>query len=222
MRVTNCHLLSLSLALLCAISAQAQPIVNSSQYQTCTELARTDPSKALLMADDWSRKENTASAHHCRAISLFALKRYSDAGEALERLSFMITQSNLMLWSNVLRQSAKAWELDGDKARAIVVLTKAILPTAEEGLENPTFGRLAAELLLARSELYQKAGRTLYAIQDLDQGLMLSPTHHKLLLARASLFVQQKETTLAKQDLEMVLQQQPDNPEAQMMLSRIR
>lgn len=195
---------------------------NSKQYKECTALTRSDAKAALSMAEQWVRKENTASASHCRAIALFALKRYQQAGDALDRLSVQIGQDNLMLWANVLRQSSKAWELADEKAKSIIAITKAIGPTSSAGIDNPAIGRLASELLRERSRLYTKGGRHLYAVQDLDQALMLNPSDEKLLLARAKVFITLKESDMARQDLKLVLHKQPSNAEALGLMARVK
>ena len=195
---------------------------NSKQYKDCTALTRSDAKAALSLAESWVRKENSASANHCRAVALFALKRYQQAGDALDRLSGQIGKDNLMLWANVLKQSSKAWELADEKAKAIVSITKAIGPTSEAGISNPSFGRLASELLLDRSRLYTRGGRHLYAVQDLDQALMLNPSDEKLLLARAKLFIALKESDMARQDLKLVLHKQPSNAEALGLMASVK
>ncbi|MCI5049969.1 MAG: hypothetical protein MRY32_06520 [Rickettsiales bacterium] len=187
---------------------------NSQEYKSCTALTRSDPSAALKMADSWSRKSNMASAYHCRAIALFALKRYSDAGQALDQLSTRIGENNLMLWANVLRQSAKAWKLSDNNAKAIIALTKAIHPVSNDGFDNPATARLATELLLERSGLYSEGGRELFALQDLDQALTMTPNHEKALLERAKLLLKMGEIGMAKDDANRILQRSPKNKEA--------
>lgn len=202
--------------------AYAQAMSNSQEYKSCTALTRADPSKALIMADEWSRTSNAASAFHCRAIALFALKRYTDAGKALNRLSDRVGSSNLMLWANVLRQSARAWELGGDKAQALIALTKAIQPISQEAHNNANMARLASELLSERSRIYAESGRNLFAIQDLDQAVALYSDDEKLLLARAKLFIEMHDHALAEKDLKIVMIKQPNNAVASRLLKALR
>ena len=206
---------------LCAAGAGALWLLSSSawaaapeDYQSCTELARTRPSDALKMADRWIQEANAPSAYHCRAISLFALKRYGDAGSSLEQLGQMLQADNPMIWSNVMRQAAKSWELSGDKARALITLTKAIHLAAEEGLHNTAMARIASDLLFDRSKIYAAGGRDLYAIQDLDQAISLSPDNEPLLLWRAEILFRQQEPSLALSDLNKVLSKKPNHAPA--------
>lgn len=197
-------------------------VAKESLYQSCTKNVKTNPSEALRIADQWIQEQNHPSAFHCRALALFALKRYPEAAKALELLSQRVTQKNLILWGNVLRQAAKSWELAEDKAKAIVVLTKGIQQTANLGLNQPIVGQLSAELLLDRSQLYASGGRELFAIQDLDQALSLAPDNPKLLFARAELFARQKEKTLAKRDLDALANINPNYPGAAQLKKALR
>lgn len=198
---------------LCAWSAAALA-QEADQYTTCTELARVRPAESLKMADRWLQEANVASALHCRAISLFALKRYGDAGQALENLGQMIAQTDPMIWSNVMRQAAKAWELSGDKARALVTLTKAIGLAADAGLSDASMAHIAADLLYDRSRLYALGSRDLYAIQDLDQALTLNPGNDQLLMARAEVLMRQGEKSLALNDVNKILDKKPNHAPA--------
>mgnify|MGYP003386459543 CR=1 FL=1 len=211
MRHTIFHLLATISALFCA---DAYAAMDSHEYKECAALTRTDPAKALQVANEWSHRENAAPAFHCRAIALFALKRYPEAAKELGELSTRIGQSNITLWANVLRQSAKASELSGDNAQAVVSLTSAIGPVSAEGLKDQAVARIASELLLERSRLYNISGRQMFAVQDLDQALELSPDNVSIMLARARLFIEMKQDKLADRDIEQALQIQPGNPEA--------
>lgn len=205
-----------------AFAVQASvPEKSAEEYQRCTSLSVSDPTASLKMAEQWIQKDNTPSAYHCRAISLFALKRYSLAAAALEDLSSKLTKSNLTLWSNVLRQAAKSWELAGESAKAITVLTTAIRTTADAALEQPATARMAADLLIDRGALYTAGGRDLDAVQDFDQGLSLVPDHSDLLLARAKLFMKLQENTLARRDLNALLKAQPGHATAGMLLNQL-
>lgn len=211
------------LVLLCAApSAWAiTPEKSAENYQRCTTLSASSPTKALAMAEKWIQTDNTPSAYHCRAISLFALKRYSLAAAALEDLGTKLTDNNPSLLSNVLRQAAKSWELAGEAAKAITVLTGAIRATSDIALDQPAMARVCAELLMDRGMLYLAGGRDLYAVQDFDQGLSLAPDHPALLLARAKLFIKLQDNTLARRDLNALLKAQPGHATAGALLGQL-
>lgn len=211
---------AMSLVLFAAYQTAA--LTQDAQYQECTALARSNPEQAKKTAEEWARIDNTPSAHHCLAISLFALKQYAQAADALEKLSERITRKNLSLWANVLLQAARAWELHGDKARAIIVLTEAIKETATHGFTRPPIGQMAAGLLIERSRIHAEGGRDLYAIQDLDQALSLSADNEQALLRRAELFIHREAHEMAQADLHRLLQLHPAHPQATALLKKIR
>lgn len=221
MHPTIHHLRRLCFALLLCLPCAHVLAAADDQYTTCTELARVRPAESLKMADRWIQESNVASAHHCRAISLFALKRFGDAGQSLETLGQMIVNDNPMIWSNVMRQAAKSWELSGDKARALVTLTKAIALAADEGLHDAAMARIASDLLYDRSKLYAAGGRDLYAIQDLDQAISLSPANDVLLMSRAEILFRQHEGTLAMSDVNKILAKKPNHAPALELKSKI-
>lgn len=187
-------------------------------YRECSQLVKTDPQAALEMADGWIQSDNHPTAYHCRALALYALSRYNEAARALETLSFIIGDSNPVLWGNVMRQAARAWQRDDDKAKAIVVLTKGISHYMDRAFDDEVIARMVSGLLQERSDLYHKAGRELMALQDLDQAISLTPDDDKLLIKRAELFIEQGEAALAKRDLAKVLIASPTNARAHKLL----
>lgn len=218
MRCSIFHLTALAVVFFCT---QAVAAANNPEYKGCAGLTRTNPAKALKTAEEWIQREPVPPAYHCRAIALFALKRYPDAAKELQELSTRIGQANLTLWANVLRQSAKASELNNDTAQAIISLTAAIEPVAAEGLKDQAVARLGSELLAERSKLYTQSNRPMLAIQDLDQALELSPDNVSIMLARSRLFIDMKQDRLASQDVEHALQIQPGNSDALKIRSQI-
>lgn len=208
----------LVLAFLPATLAMAQ----NSPYSGCSKLVQKNPQAALRMAEEWLQKTPDPSAHHCRAMALFSLKRYEQAAGALQMLEQALRTGNPILWGNVVRQQARSWVLAGDKARAIVTLSQSVHRIADKALEDPKLGRLCAELLLQRSQLYTSVKRDLLALQDLDQALSLSPKNPQLLMQRATLFLQQNEPALARSDLDTLETLHPNYPGAMALRSQLR
>jgi tetratricopeptide (TPR) repeat protein len=214
--------LLISLVTTGSLAATEKTIATTSKtYQDCTAMARTDPERARQFAASWVQRENSASAQHCHAIALFALKRYKDAALALERLSIMVTEKNPALWLNILRQSSRAWSLSQDNTRAITVLGKAIGKTAYPALSDPPLARMVSDLLGDRSRIYIETGQDLLALQDLDQALSLTPGHESVLLMRSAIFINRNEHDMAMRDLNIILSSRPGQPEALAMMKRI-
>jgi len=192
------------------------------KYERCTSLTRTKPSLAYKMANEWLRKENTASAYHCRALSLFALKRYAEAGKELDQLSTQLGKDNLPLWASVLQQSSKAWMLAGDKERAITSLSDALDKLAAENDGSRESSDIATDMLIERSELYAATNEKLLALQDLDHAVSLSPQKLSAWLARGSLLHKMGQSALAAEDVARVLKAEPRNSKAQKLAAAIK
>ena len=77
-------LLPLLATSLLAQTAQAETgIVQSPAYKQCIGYANSNPAQALAKSDEWLTVDNGIAAHHCRAMALYGLKRYAEAGDAL-------------------------------------------------------------------------------------------------------------------------------------------
>lgn len=199
----------------------ARAAATDERYSACTDLARTKPEASLKLADRWLQEAPSPSAYHCRAISLFALKRYQEAGRTLEQLATKIGPQSAMIWANVMRQTAKAWQLAGDKAKALISLTQAIQALTQQSPQNTVNNRILADLLNDRSRLYASGGHELYAIQDLDYALTVAPQQDDLLLARSELLLRQGALHQAMADVNAVLLHNPNHVPAQELKTRI-
>ena len=210
-------LLTLFLALI-AGNAHALP---TDGYQNCAILSKTAPEKALAMADAWLREDRALEALHCRALSLFTLKRYTEAAKALEEVFTETPPEEIVLSVNLLRQAARAHALAKDPstanqrfARAIGILQAVRKPT-------PLTHRLLAETLLERGELLHKLGDKLAALQDMDFAVSLELLGERALIVRAGLLTDMKQYDLALKDAEAALRLAPQNIEARRMLKKI-
>ena len=57
------------------------------KYQTCTDLARTNPLRALETAQAWQDDAGGVAAGHCAAIALIELDQPRQAAQRLEELA---------------------------------------------------------------------------------------------------------------------------------------
>ena len=187
-------------------------------YAECAQLANQNPSEALKEASSWLIKTNSVSAQHCKAIALFALKRYDDSAAELAKLERRIYAKDKILWGNVMHQMAKAWRLSGMPANASNSLDKAISRLSDN--EDTSSLLLTRQLLEERSDL-NKSAHPLLALQDLDHALSIAPQDIGLRLKRGVLLVQLKEFELARQDLQLVLSRQPNNSDAKQAMAQI-
>lgn len=175
------------------------------EYAACMAYARENPERALEAAHRWIEEGGEGPAQHCEAIALLGALRYADAALALEALAEQVTDAPAADRADLLEQSAQAWLLAGDPARAIDVLSDALalLPTEVEYL----IGRAIAQASMAA---YWKA------IDDLNRALELAPERADALVMRAAAYRYLESPELAATDADRALELDPTNAEAHM------
>ena len=197
------------LSLMFGSLAHAQEQAKDTSYGECTALSNDKPKQALAYAEEWVLKENSTSAMHCKAMALFALRRYDEAAEELQALSRLIRTRDPMLWANVMRQRARALVLDDQSQDAVKSLDEPIMTLGEKAQDDTTMATMAVNMLMDRSTIYTTMGKPLLAVQDLDQALSILPNHRDALYARAALFMELKQPEMAGKDLTLLLAQYP-------------
>lgn len=205
-----------------ANAAAAQSFTSSPAYKECTALTSSDPAKALVKADEWLKIDDSIGAHHCRAMALYGLKRFEDAGSELDTVRLKIDPDDIAIRTYVTRQGARAWVDAGKPENAIRVITEQVNEMTMKRGDNATQARLATELLLDRSRIRVEYGQLGEAVQDLDQAISLSPGNENVLLQRAKIFAQLGDNALAQQDLQVVLRMNPKHEEAIALMRVLR
>lgn len=216
------RLVLLTAGLLAATTALAQSAgMQSPAYAECTGLASSDPTKALEKADAWMKIDAGIAAQHCRAMALFGLHRYTEAGEALAAVHGMLTTDNLSLRSYVARQAARAYASANSNDKAISILNNQISEISKVRGDNAANAVLTSELLLERAKINANNGKTEDAAKDLDHAVSLTPTNEDLLLTRADMFEKLGDRGLAISDVQSVLKINKNNKEAKETLTRL-
>ncbi len=212
--LTGCALLS--------SHAMAQAALTASPaYQECTTLATSNPEQALVKADAWLKIDTSISAQHCRAMALFGLRRFAEAGEALASVRDAIGSDNFSLRSYIARQAARAWMNANQADKALTLLSAQITELGTVRNNNAVTAKLTAELLLDRARLNVSYGKLDDAIKDLDHAVSLSPIHEDILMERALAFEKLGDKALARSDAEIVAKLNDKNTAAQELLTRL-
>ncbi len=221
------HVCCLGLALACALcasegwSATVQVKTTSEDYLSCASSSKKDPEKALILADAWVKKNpQDLSALHCKSISLFALKRYAQAAKSLDSMWSVLKDSDAYtLQLNVLRQTAKALNLAGNREEAMRRYALALAIMARDDGGDASYAKNAAvEILLDRANMYLASGDGLSALQDMDYAVSYGVMAERVLVLRAKIYMFLDQLDLAKVDLNAALAQNPSSIEAQEML----
>ena len=220
-------MLLFSVAAFPAVSfAQAAPAVQSTgfvytdSYRACASMAAHAPDKALLDAELQLKTGENIGARHCRAMALYALKRYPEAVVDLLTVERQIPREDLALQNYVTRQTARALNLSQKPDEALAHLQQHINSLRADGSNSALRSRLAAETLLERALLRESYAQYAQAIQELDHAISLNPTNEELLLTRARVFIALNDKELARQDLMAVLRSNPTHAEARALLDK--
>lgn len=220
MRRHSLSLLSLLVLSLAGQTAQAETgIVQSPAYKQCIGLASSNPAQALARAEEWLSIDNGIAAHHCRAMALYGLHRYTEAGDALNTLRGQIPSDNLALRCFVAQQAAASWRNAGRPDAAQTVLDTQIAEMNQAYGNNATNAKLTAGLLLERARLNLAQGKAKMAAKDLDHAISLTPVNPELLVERARAFQAIGDEWLARADIEGALTINPGHAAARTMLA---
>jgi tetratricopeptide (TPR) repeat protein len=197
------------------------PVQAAEDYAGCTQLARTDPAAALKMADEALQARGEPADEHCRAMALYNLQRYEESAVTLERLARRIEQDNRILWVQVMRQSARAREKQGEREPAMEALNRAVAWLSPQAWEQVTAARLLGETLAERAQLYLSRAEPLNALQDLDHAVSLVTDNADILLMRAGVLRRLGDKEGALRDVGAILQRWPQHTGAMMLKSEL-
>ena len=214
--------LAATVILFTATTAVAQTgIAPSPAYKECTALAASNPAQALTNAEEWLKVDASMPAQHCRAMALFGLGRYVEAGEALTTTRDMIEKGNISLRSYVTHQAVQAWINANRVDAALATLGTQISEMNVAKGNNALAAKLSSNLMLERARIHLTYGKARSALPDLDQAVSLTPVNTDVLLARATAFEKLGDEGLARADAQAVLIIQPTNENAKLMLGRL-
>jgi tetratricopeptide (TPR) repeat protein len=189
---------------------------DAATYERCMKLAREDPAAARDLAEKWRDRGGGHPAEHCAALALIGQKQYRPAASRLEKLAQAMVHAPAPLRSEVLAQSAQAWLLAGDPARAYAADDAALALRPADG------DLLVADLLVDRAEAAGSAGWYDKALADLDRVLKADPARVDALIYRASAYRAQGRLDPALADVDKALNLVPDSVPALLERGNIR
>jgi len=216
------RLLFLSSCLLSAGAVHAQAAgMQSPAYQECTTLATSNPTQALAKADAWLKIDSGIAAQHCRAMALFGLHRFAEAGDALATMREAIAPEVISLRSYVARQAAQAYLSANSADKALAMLSVQINEIGNVHNDNVNAAKQTSNLLLERSRINISFGKLEDATKDLDHAVSLTPVNEEVLLERAGVFEKLGDAPLARNDVDAVLTINPNNALAKTARKRL-
>lgn len=186
-------------------------------YEQCTQLVANDTTKAMTMATQWVKSDNSAAAYHCKAMAEFKLKRYSAAAVTLNRMYALLPLSEYGVRNHVVQQAVKAWQLAGEAQQAQTLLSSHILTLLAQDNSDMDL----AYALTERSKIFRTGKQPLKALQDVDHALSLIMSVAAL-SERARIYLDMQEYELAHKDIEQALRNNPTDVDAQKLMIQIK
>lgn len=203
-----------------AASTPAPSFVYTDAYRACADLAASKPDQALATSNAELKTADSIGMRHCRAMALYALKRYPEAVADLLTVERMVPPSDLALLNYVTRQTARAINLSKKPDDALTHLQNHLQILRADGSSSALRSKLAAETLLERALLRESYAQYAQAVQELDHAISLNPTHEELLYTRARVFIALNDMALARQDLTTILTSNPNHTLARALMER--
>jgi tetratricopeptide (TPR) repeat protein len=147
-------------------------------YQTCLQLSRKQPDKAVELAGKWLTLGGGEAARHCQALALVGLQEWGEGATRLEELASESQQSSAVR-ANMLAQAGHAWVLQGEMSRAYAAQTTALKIIRQGSPQH-------VEILLDRASTLAQVGEYDDALTDINAALQVEPKNAQAMAFRAS------------------------------------
>jgi tetratricopeptide (TPR) repeat protein len=134
-------------------------------YQTCLDLARKHPDKAVEFSGRWVGLGGGEAAKHCQALALVGVGEYGEGATRLEALA-QASHQPAGVRANMLAQAGQAWVMQDDLTRAYAAQVAA-LKMIPQGTKQHV------EILMDRAGTLADAGKYDDALNDLDTALKI-------------------------------------------------
>lgn len=207
------------------------------RYNDCMQLARTEPLRALPVAERWQAAGGGLGARHCAAVAMFEAGRYGQAAEQLESIARDMGQERPGLRAEVLAQAGQGYMEAGFAERAAEMQSRALVLKGgdpdlwiDRGLSHAAmrawpraiadFDRALVlrpndvETLVLRAAAWRNAGNPQKALDDAARALKIAPDHSEALLERGFAALARGDRRQASDDFNTVLRLVPPDSTA--------
>lgn len=216
------------LLFLLAVTAAAPSAMG---YDQCAALTRTDPQAAFQQSLAWHSAGGGASAEHCGALALVALKRYEEAAPKLDELAHQTGITSAQR-AQIYDQAGNAWLLAENAPRAETSFANAIAFAPRDvdmladrararamrqnwaGAEKDLSTALSldadrADLLVLRASARHASGKKPEARADIDAALAIFPNYGDALVERGAMKFEDGDQKGALADWNLVVKLSP-------------
>ena len=167
------------------------------------QLARSEPLKALPMAEKWKAEGGGLGARHCVAIAMFEGGKFVPAATQLEAIERDMGSDRPGVRAELLAQAGQAWMEANQAENAAAAQSRALdlKPTD-------------VDLWVDRGLSFAAMRAWPRAISDFDRALRIEPNKVEILVLRAAAWRNAGDPAKALADADRVLKRAPDHSEA--------
>lgn len=182
--------------------------------QSCADLVKSDPARAVEMTSGWHAKGGGALARQCAGLAHVAQSNWPAAAAAFEQAAREAERSKELAAASLWVQAGNARLANGEGAAAIGAFDTALVSGT---LSGPAKG----EVRLDRARANVIAGDLNAARADLDEALKLVPEDPLGWLLSASLARRMGQPERAQVDIAEAARRSPDDASVALEAGRI-
>lgn len=210
---------------------------NQRRYSQCMALARSEPLRALPVAEKWMGEGGGLGARHCVAIAMFESGRYVEAAKQLEAIAGDVSSDRPGLRAEVYAQAGDAWSQANLAENAAAAQSRAIdlkpndpdmwidrglsyaamraWPRAISDFDHALDLRPKdVDTIILRAAAWRNAGDPARALIDAQYALRIAPDHTGALLERGFAYLAQGDRNAATADFKKVMSLVPPGSDA--------
>ena len=187
-----------------APAVSPEEVAAQARYGECTALVRSEPQRAVDMANAWRLTDGRLYARMCLGLAYVALERWAPAATVYEQAAEEAARLQDARRADFLAQAGNAWLAGGEPTRAIADLDAAL---ATPSLTDELRGEVHVDRARALVALGNLAG----ARDNLDRATQLVPSDPFAWYMSAALARRGNDLARAQADIARAMQLAPDN-----------
>lgn len=210
---------------------------NVQRYSQCMALARSEPLRALPIAEKWMGEGGGLGARHCVAIAMFESGKFVQAARQLEAIAQDVASDRPGLRAEVYAQAGQAWFEANQAENAAAAQSRALgfkasdpdlwidrglsyaamraWPRAISDFDHALDLRPKdVETIVLRAAAWRNAGDPAKALSDAQYALRIAPDHSEALLERGFAYLAHGDRSAASADFSKVLSLVPPGSDA--------
>jgi len=173
------------------------------RYIECMRQARSEPLKALPLAEKWRGEGGGLGARHCVAVAMFESGKYIQSATQFEAIARDMGEERPALRAELYAQAGQGWMEAGQAENAAAAQSRALDLKPQD-----------ADLWIDRGLSYAAMQAWPRAISDFDRALTLRPKDIDTLVLRAAAWRNAGNAAKALENAQIALKLAPDHSEA--------